>query len=105
MSIDHKVIGIQYGITALLFLFLGSKEKRIIPHKLQLIAEMFYSFVAKMISDTAGSSAKSFFPFIFTLFVLEFDILIMYSRDPQQMIRISSETQQKLTRSSEAQQK
>ena len=30
---------------------------------------MSYTFVAKMISDTAGSSAKAFFPFIFTLFM------------------------------------
>ena len=53
----------------LLFLFLGSKEKKIIPDKIQLIAEMFYTFVAKMISDTAGSKAKPFFPFIFSLFM------------------------------------
>ena len=55
--------------TILLILFLGSKEKKIIPGKLQLISEMFYSFVAKMISDTAGSKAKPFFPFIFSLFM------------------------------------
>ena len=30
---------------------------------------MSYTFVAKMINDTAGSSAKPFFPFIFTLFM------------------------------------
>ena len=53
----------------LLFLFLGSKEKKIIPTKLQLIAEMSYTFVAKMISDTAGSKAKPYFPFIFSLFM------------------------------------
>ena len=53
----------------ILFLFLGSKEKKIIPDKLQLIAEMFYTFVAKMISDTAGSKAKPYFPFIFSLFM------------------------------------
>ena len=53
----------------LFFLFLGTKEKKIIPGKIQLIAEMFYSFVAKMISDTAGSKAKPYFPFIFSLFM------------------------------------
>ena len=53
----------------LLFLYTGSKEKRIIPNKLQLVAEMFYTFVAKMISDTAGSKAKPYFPFIFSLFM------------------------------------
>ncbi len=53
----------------LLFLFLGSKEKKIIPNKVQLVAEIFYTFVAKMISDTAGTKAKPFFPFIFSLFM------------------------------------
>ena len=53
----------------MLFLFLGTKEKKIIPDKVQLIAEMFYSFVAKMISDTAGPKAKPYFPFIFSLFM------------------------------------
>ena len=53
----------------LLFLFLGSKEKKIIPNKIQLIAEIFYTFVAKMIRDTAGSKAKPYFPFIFSLFM------------------------------------
>ena len=53
----------------ILFLFLGTKKKKIIPDKIQLIAEMFYSFVAKMISDTAGSKAKPYFPFIFSLFM------------------------------------
>ena len=55
--------------TILLFLFLGSKDKKIIPNKIQLIAELFYTFVAKMISDTAGAKAKPFFPFIFSLFM------------------------------------
>ena len=53
----------------LLFLFFGSKEKRIVPNKIQLIAEIFYTFVAKMISDTAGTKAKPYFPFIFSLFM------------------------------------
>jgi len=54
------------------FLFLGTKKKTLIPSKIQLITEMSYTFVAKMINDTAGSSAKAFFPFIFTLFMFIF---------------------------------
>jgi len=53
----------------LLMLFLGTKKKSLVPSKMQLITEMSYTFVAKMINDTAGSKAKSFFPFIFTLFM------------------------------------
>ena len=32
----------------MLFLSLGTKEKKIIPGRIQLIAEIFYKFVAKM---------------------------------------------------------
>jgi len=57
------------AVSICLFLYFGSKQKRIIPGKLQLISEIFYNFIAKMISDTAGSKAKPYFPFIFTLFM------------------------------------
>ncbi len=53
----------------LLLLFLGTKKKLLIPSKIQFITEMSYTFIAKMINDVAGSSAKSFFPFVFTLFM------------------------------------
>ena len=57
------------AILILSLLFFGTKKKSLIPSKIQLITEMSYMFVAKMINDTAGSGAKSFFPFIFTLFM------------------------------------
>ena len=52
-----------------IFLLLGTREKKLIPGKIQLVAEMFYNFIAKMISNTAGSKAKPYFPFIFSLFM------------------------------------
>ena len=52
-----------------LFLYFSTKERKIIPGKLQLISEILFNFIAKMISDTAGSKAKPYFPFIFSLFV------------------------------------
>jgi len=52
--------------TLLLF---GTREKKLIPSKIQLISEILYEFIAKMISDTAGKKAKPYFPFIFSLFV------------------------------------
>ena len=50
-------------------LFLGAKKKSLVPSKIQLVTEMTYTFVAKMINDTTGNNAKVFFPFIFTLFM------------------------------------
>ena len=57
------------AISILLILFAGSKNRSLVPSKIQLITEMSYAFVAKMISETAGSKAKPFFPFIFCLFM------------------------------------
>ena len=57
------------SLLILLMLFLGTKKKLLVPTKMQLMAEMSYAFIAKMINDTAGSKAKPFFPFIFTLFM------------------------------------
>ena len=62
------------AVTILLILFLGTKKKLLVPSKIQLVTEMSYTFVAKMINDTAGSSAKPFFSicihFIYICFVL-----------------------------------
>ena len=57
------------SLAILLILFLGTKKKLLIPSKIQFVTEMSYTFIAKMINDTAGSAAKPFFPFIFTLFM------------------------------------
>ena len=57
------------ALTIIMFLYLSTKEKKIVPGKIQLISELLYNFIAKMISDTAGSKAKRYFPFIFSLFI------------------------------------
>ena len=50
-------------------LFAGTKRKAIVPTKIQLLTELSYTLVSKMISDTAGSKAKPYFPFVFSLFM------------------------------------
>jgi F-type H+-transporting ATPase subunit a len=56
-------------LSILLIFNLGSKKNSILPNKIQLLAELSYTFVSKMISDTAGSKAKPYFAFIFSLFM------------------------------------
>ncbi len=56
-------------VSILLVFNLGSKKNSILPNKIQLLAELSYTFVSKMISDTAGSKAKPYFAFIFSLFM------------------------------------
>ena len=55
---------------AILIIFnIGSKKNSLLPNKIQLLAELSYTFVSKMISDTAGLKAKPYFAFIFSLFM------------------------------------
>ena len=49
--------------------FAGTKRRAIVPTKIQLLTELSYTLVSKMISDTAGSKAKPYFPFVFSLFM------------------------------------
>ena len=57
------------SLTIIILFFLGIKKKTIIPDKIQLLTELSYTFVSKMISDTAGSKAKPYFGLIFSLFM------------------------------------
>ena len=42
------------SLAILLIFNLGSKKNLLLPSKVQLLAELSYTFVSKMISDTAG---------------------------------------------------
>ena len=56
-------------LSIILFFIVATQNKSLIPSKLQLVAEMIYEFVAKMINDTAGQDARPYFPFILSLFL------------------------------------
>ena len=57
------------SLAILLVFNLGSKKNSLLPSKMQLLSELSYTFVSKMISDTAGSKAKPYFAFIFSIFM------------------------------------
>ena len=48
---------------------IATKKKSLVPSKMQLVSELSYALIAKMINDTAGSNAKPYLPFIFSLFM------------------------------------
>ena len=57
------------ALTIISIFFVGTRRKAIIPTKIQLLTELSYTLISKMISDTAGSKAKPYFPFVFSLFM------------------------------------
>ncbi|MBT3915448.1 MAG: F0F1 ATP synthase subunit A [Rhodospirillaceae bacterium] len=40
-----------------------------IPGRWQLLAELAYQFIAKMVSDSIGKEGRPYFPFVFTIFM------------------------------------
>jgi len=56
------------GVTAL-FLTMGASSRRLVPTRMQSIAEISYVFIADMIRSAAGIEGLKFFPFVFTLFM------------------------------------
>jgi F-type H+-transporting ATPase subunit a len=54
-------------LTALLMLTTG---RRLVPGRMQSVAEISYEFVADTIRSTAGKEGMKFFPFVFTIFML-----------------------------------
>ncbi|MCE2951056.1 MAG: F0F1 ATP synthase subunit A [Alphaproteobacteria bacterium] len=49
--------------------FFGLRGQTLIPSKLQAFYEISYEFVTGLAKDNAGSDAKKYFPFIFSLFM------------------------------------
>lgn len=47
----------------------ATARARLVPGRLQLIAEMSYEFVARMVSDNVGPEGRAYFPLVFTIFM------------------------------------
>jgi F-type H+-transporting ATPase subunit a len=52
-----------------IFMVFGARQRALVPGRWQSMVEMSYEFIASMVKDTAGSEAKKYFPFVFTLFM------------------------------------
>ena len=69
LSFTNASLFMVLSSLVILIIFNMGSKKNIIPNKVQLLAELSYSFISKMISDTAGIKAKPYFAFIFSLFM------------------------------------
>ena len=50
-------------------MILSVRSRALVPGRWQLLAEMSYSFIAKMLTDTVGKEGRPYFPFIFSVFM------------------------------------
>jgi F-type H+-transporting ATPase subunit a len=51
------------------FMMLGTSSRRLVPGRLQSVAEISYEFVANMLRESAGTDGMKFFPFVFSVFM------------------------------------
>ena len=56
-------------VFTLLLMLVTTRERRLVPTRLQSFAELIYEFVANMIRGTAGEEGMKFFPLVFSLFM------------------------------------
>lgn len=47
----------------------GSRGRALVPSRSQAVAEVFYSFIYKMVEDVAGHDGVRYFPYVMTLFL------------------------------------
>lgn len=60
----------MFGAVALISLLMLGSGRKLVPGRLQSVAEIAYEFVANTIRSTAGKDGMKFFPLIFSLFML-----------------------------------
>jgi len=67
----NKAVIMMWVVIALaaLLLIMAGRGRRLIPTRLQSLAEMLVEFIRGMILDTMGEKGMKFFPFVATLFV------------------------------------
>ncbi|MBT6094641.1 MAG: F0F1 ATP synthase subunit A [Rhodospirillaceae bacterium] len=56
-------------LTVSAFLLLGMRRAQLVPGRWQSMAELSYVFIANLVKDTVGSEGRTYFPFIFTVFM------------------------------------
>lgn len=69
-TITNAALWMILAVAAVAFVFAyGSRQRAVVPGRLQSLGEVTYGFVRNMVEDTAGKDAMAFFPFVMTLFV------------------------------------
>jgi F-type H+-transporting ATPase subunit a len=70
IAITNSALFMAIAVLGISLLMIGAtSRRRLVPGRLQSMAEMSYEFVADMINSTAGREGMRFFPFVFSLFM------------------------------------
>jgi F-type H+-transporting ATPase subunit a len=70
ISFTNSALFMVLSVAAVVIFLLGSTRRRaLVPGRLQMAAEMFYSFMVDALLNTAGPQGMVFFPLVFSLFM------------------------------------
>lgn len=70
LSFTNSALWMTFGvILSTVFLSIAMNRKEMVPGRMQMTAELLYEFVARMVKDNIGPKGRTFFPFVFTIFV------------------------------------
>lgn len=73
LSFTNAAFYMLLGVVFIIVFFgMAATSGKLVPSRMQSIAEIGYGFVADMIRGTAGEEGLKFFPFVFTLFFFVF---------------------------------
>jgi F-type H+-transporting ATPase subunit a len=70
IAFTNSALFMVLSVGAIVIFLLGSTQRRaLVPGRLQMAAELFYSFMADALRNTAGPDGMAFFPLVFSLFM------------------------------------
>ena len=69
ISLTNSAIYMIVSVVLIVAFMIGATSgRRLVPTRLQALAEMTYEFVANMVRNSAGEEGMKFFPLVFSLF-------------------------------------
>jgi F-type H+-transporting ATPase subunit a len=70
LSFTNSALWMLIAVGAIALLFISAtRSQRLVPTRMQALAEMLYGVVANMVRDNVGHEGRRYFPFILTLFL------------------------------------
>lgn len=70
LSFTNSSFAVLIAVALVVFISITClREKRIIPDRMQAVAEIMYSFIADMIDTNIGTKGQKYFPFVLSVFL------------------------------------
>lgn len=70
LSFTNASLFMVLAVSGILFFLIGaSRQRALVPGRLQATAEMFYEFIANLMKENVGNEGRRYFPLVFSTFM------------------------------------